>query len=135
LHIISNSGEGLRFTELVRSYQPYNILSEIRLRDGDGRYSAEVTSAAAKALGVRRRRFQIPASAFGRRAVWDAERRLEDAFASARSVEVTLPDLVQAEPGDAVVIAESGYEGLSLTVRDVRVSVSEDGYTTYLLLE
>jgi hypothetical protein len=110
-------GEGGHpYTSLSLTYSPYQILSQILIRDDRGGYTSGVESAEAISRGIRRKRYQIPSGEFAASALPDADRRLRQSHADALSATATLPGIVEVELGWNAILREPGFEGYALYV-------------------
>jgi hypothetical protein len=128
-------GEGGQpYTSLSLTYSPYQILSQILIRDDRGGYTSGVESAEALSRGIRRKRYQIPSGEFAASALPDADRRLRQSRADALSATATLPGLVDVDLGWNVTLREPGFEGYGLYVEGFTYRVGGAGVFTEVRL-
>jgi hypothetical protein len=128
--IITIGEGGKPYTSLSLTYSPYDILSQILIRDDRGGYTSGVENAEALRRGIRRKRYQIPSGEFAASALPDADRRLRQSRADALSATATLPGLVEVDLGWHVILREPGWEGYALTVTGFTYRLGADGAFT-----
>lgn len=125
---------GLPYTQLAHIFEPYNMLSKVVLRDRDGNYSAAVQNSAAKYYAIQRVRYSIPPSEFTDSPGLDANQRIQRGMLHSELLTVTLPGIVQVQPGQAVRIADSVLHREGLFAEEVVWRQGPDGLLTTLAL-
>lgn len=125
---------GIPFLSLEQILTPYEILSQVVLRDLDGNYHSAVQNSAADYYGVRRKRYVIPANEFMDNLALDANQRIRRSMLAKERVRVTVPGLVEAEPGGEARVLDSGLVIHGLLMEERTWRIDKSGVTTSLEL-
>ena len=130
--VISSQMPVLRMSKTVRRSE---VISQVLVRDGQGRYSTGIDNSEAQQLHIRRRRCLIPSAQWAQTGV-DAGLRLEESMRGRVRWEVELAGIADWELGCEVLLAVPGtgqyFQG-NLVERELRYR--ESGAVSRLVLE
>ena len=132
--VISNTGDGLRFSSLAHVRTPYAVISQVNLRDENGYYTARVRNSAAVGLGQTRRRFVVPSNEYEGYPALDANQRIRRSMMGYERAEVALPGAMDAALGRDARIKDRAIEIHNLMVLASELLCSADGVVTKLSL-
>lgn len=130
--VISSREPVLRMSKTVRRSE---VISQVLVRDGQGRYNSGIDNSEAKRLHIRRRRCLIPSAQWAQTGV-DAGLRLEESMRGRVRWEVELAGIADWELGCEVLLAVPGtgqYFRGNLVERELRFR--ESGAVSRLVLE
>lgn len=132
--VISNIGDGLCYTGLSHTFSPYNIISRVHVRDGNGFYSISVTNSSAARTQTNRKRYVIPATEYASNVGLDANRRLRRSMFEYEQLQVTLPQILDAFLGQEVEIRDELLRRFNLMITKREYIVDANGAVTRLTL-
>lgn len=130
--VISNTGNGQKFISISHTRTPYNVISQVSLRDENGYYSSRVKNSAAAGLGQVRKRYAVPSTEFQGYPSLDANLRIRRSMLQYERVEVTLPGSFEIELGRDVQIRDRALAVSNMMVYDSTLIVSAGGIITRL---
>lgn len=133
--VISNSGDGLRFTSISHSFVPYSIVSKVYIRDDNGFYSLSVSNASAARTKTTRKRYVIPTTEYAGNVGLDANQRIRRSMFEYEQLVVTLPQVLDAPLGQEVEIRDALLRRFNLMIVGREVNVSPNGVVTKLTLK
>lgn len=135
--VISNTSQdpaAVPFTSLRHTFTPYEIISDISLRNQDGFYTANVKNQQAEWYDIQRQRYHIPSTEFVDNPRLDAHQRLQESLFRSEEWEVTLPELLPLQPGMGASIEDELLEKSGLMLHRWRQSYSDKGSLTTITL-
>lgn len=132
---ISNTGEGVPFSALMREQKPYNMLSAVILRGEDGAYASVMNNPAAISRGITRRRFVTPPNEFVNDMRFDADRRLRKSTFDAEAITAELPGIHTPELGADASVEDISLRAMGLLVAKREIILDERGVFTRLTLQ
>ena len=134
VHLIENSGEGLRFCKLEHLNDRCEAISQIYLRDDNGVYQCVVSMENLDNVKIARRRYMIPADEFGSDAQMDAVQRAWRSLWQKERLRVLLPGMLQAQPGQGARVKHGGLSFEGYYIEQVTHILNANGLFTQLLL-
>jgi hypothetical protein len=131
---ISNSGNGVPYSDLRWVHLPYAVLSRVVIRDENGSYSTAVQNPAAARYQMQRKRYMIPTAAFEDAPALDANQRIRASMRERVKVSVTVPEVLEVQCGQQVEIADTALTLYNLRVEQWKLRANGGGYVSELTL-
>lgn len=132
--VISNSGNGLRFSSVSHTLSPYSVISRVYIRDENGFYSSMVDNPSAPRTQASRKRYVIPATEYASNIGLDANQRLRRSMFGYEQLTVTLPQILDAALGQEAEIRDSLLSRYNLMITKREYIVDANGIVTRLTL-
>lgn len=132
---ISNTGEGTPYTSITHTLTPYNVLSQVFLRDEMGFYSSVVNNSAAVHTKAVRKRYVIPPNEYVDSPAMDANQRIRRSMFDSEEAVVTLPGVIDAALGQDTRIRDRFLTLYNLMVVKREYLLDENGLVTRLTLK
>lgn len=132
--MLSNTNPGVRFTKMEYAFKPYEIISEVVVRDGNGYYSTTIQNPFANSNGIRRKRYSAPTSELAQTAASDAYSRIRDSMLAREKILVTTPTIIDSYPGRAAGVKSGSFERYGLMIGSQTYRMDESGCYTDLTL-
>lgn len=132
--VISNSGDGLRFSSISHTFSPYSIVSRVHIRDENGFYSLMVRNPSAARTQTSRKRYVIPATEYAGNVGLDANQRIRRSMFEYEQLTVTLPQMLDAELGQEAEIRDKHLRRFNLMIVKREHIVDASGAVTRLTL-
>lgn len=132
--VISNSGNGLRFSSISHTLSPYSVISRVYIRDENGFYSSMVNNPSAARTQASRKRYVIPTTEYASNIGLDANQRLRRSMFEFEQLAVTLPQVLDAALGQEAEVRDSLLSRYNLMITQREYIVDANGAVTRLTL-
>lgn len=132
--VISNSGNGLRFSSVSHTLSPYSVISRVYIRDENGFYSSTIDNPSAARTQASRKRYVIPSTEYASNIGLDANQRLRRSMFECEQLAVTLPQVLDAPIGQESEIRDSLLSRFNLMITKREYIMNANGAVTRLTL-
>lgn len=132
--LISNSGNGVSYTSISHTLTPYNVISQVYLRDAKGFYSSVVNNSAAAHTQSRRKRYITPPNEYMDLPALNANQKIRRSMFMSEELVAVLPGIVGAELARDVQINDRLITRYNLMVVGREHIVGNSGIFTRLTL-